>query len=169
MPRRLLPLAAGLPLIAALLACTDSTGPVEGGEFEAQVSGEYSLELQGRASFGVFPGEGFGLNLQPASGSHILAIARRTEARPAVGTYVMTSPDEAGGYYAVFISQGASGPITFASQQGELVITESSATRLSGTFQFAAQEYRGPNQTGDREIWVVGSFTAPCTPGARCN
>jgi hypothetical protein len=169
MLRRLLPLTAGLALSASLLACGDPTEPGGDGVFEAQVSGDISLELQGRSMFGVFPGEGFGLSLQPDGASHLLAIARRTEARPAVGTYAMASPDNTGAYYGILIAQGTAGPITFASYEGELVVTASSATRLEGTFSFAARDYMGPNQMGSQEVWVTGSFSAPCSRDARCD
>ena len=112
-----------------------------------------------------------------------VGIARYGAGQPAAGRYALEPPepldrvDPGGRLYAVYLA-GARHPGDttrgFVSVSGELVVTESSAQRLAGTFRFTGREYfaawspggqRGsgtpaePSADGGTVV-VSGTFTA---------
>jgi hypothetical protein len=161
------PVAATLVLAAT--GCGDPTEPPVAGTFEAVVSGEYSLDLEGSASFGIFPGEGFGLTLQPVTPGQILGFGHRAESRPAVGSYQLADPATEGAFFALFMNQTPQGLATFTTGSGQLVITESSAARLAGSFDLTARGFLAGDPVNEREVRISGTFSASCAAGARCD
>jgi hypothetical protein len=158
------------PYLAAVMvvACGESTAPVVEGSFEASVTGEFSLEMDGTAEFGIFSGEGFGMSLVARDGTQTLGFGRRAESRPAVSTYVIEEPDSQTEIFALYLRQGPEGLGTFLSRSGEVVITASSATRLEGTFSLRARGFI-TGQPSEREVVIEGAFSASCARTAtRC-
>lgn len=154
---------------AMVVACGESTGPGVEGSFEASVSGEYSLEMDGTAEFGIFSGEGFGLSMVARDGTQTLGFGRRAESRPAVGTYVIEEPDSETEFFALYLRQGPEGLGTFLSRSGEFVITASSATRVEGSFSVRARGFIS-GQPLEREVLIEGTFSASCARNAaRCD
>jgi hypothetical protein len=164
--RFLWPLAAALAAFP-ILGCGDSTGPGAEGTFEVRLGGEFSEDLDGTAEFGIFVNEGFGLSMTPSQVGHLLGLGHREEARPAVGTFTIGSPNEEGVFFALYMRQTPQGLATFLSREGELEITSSTESRLEGAFWFTA---RGtlPGEPGEREVLVEATFSASCASGARC-
>lgn len=158
------------PLVAALalLGCGDSgTSPQDTGTFEATVSGDYAVELQGAAEFGIYHGEGFGVALAPGDPHHLLGLGHHAQARPAAGTYTVSPPDNAQEFFAMFLRDTPQGLWGLASEEGEVNITTSTASRVEGSFNLVARGFMGGDTPS--QVQIEGTFSATCARGARCD
>jgi hypothetical protein len=174
--------SAPIVLLALAAACNDSSTDIEGpGTFDAEVTGEVTATVNGSAVFGqaaaTESGNGFVLSLvsrkQTGSGrpEQVVVFIHEAAERPPVGTLdlldmtawrdtaaVNTYP---AGPYGLFVDfTGALVPI-YSSAGGELSITESTETRLAGTFQFPGEVLvTTESGTDTLEVQVTGSFEA---------
>jgi hypothetical protein len=146
--------------------------------FEVSITGEFTEQLQGRASFGtiVDPATGMvatiiilmpsddaerGINI---SGLTNTGIAQRSY--PIIMSIPRENPFELIGsnqFAATYIHNDSRYSEKFESQLGEISFTHSSENRLSGSFSFVANGYRtdsGESNTDEVTIMVEGSFTA---------
>lgn len=162
--------ALGLALAAALVtstvACDTTSSPVTppsaGSQFAATISGTVTAQLNGQAeSLGTTSGTP-AWNIQMTTGNSTEGIIFTVEGmgRPGPGTYVIASALQHGGnapnqeFTAVL---GLANPFdSFGSLTGTLRITDSSASSVSGTFTFTAQDATNAG----RNVTVNGSFTA---------
>jgi hypothetical protein len=162
---------AAWPLALAMLvsACGDSTEPVPTGTFEATVTGEFFEELSGRAQFGYFQGEGFGL-VMTVEGSHWIGLGARAEARPPAGTYEIQVPSDEAPMFAAFMHfDPNSGLSAFTSISGEAEITRSTPELMEGSFIFTARGSLPGAPDFILQVTVEGTFSASCNRDGRCN
>jgi hypothetical protein len=151
----------------ALAACTETTAlpepEPEPGSFQAAVTGGVPAEAAGEAVFGIYFDDGFRVTLTADDAPpRTIHIHSRPEGRPGVGTYFIEDPAQTLlGFSARYTQQGDGMVVTFTSRSGELAITESTRTRIEGTFAFRAT-VRLPGETDEREVLVEGAFSAPC-------
>jgi hypothetical protein len=145
--------------VAVALGC-ESTSPADRGTFQASISGELDLQLQGVAEFGVYLGEGFGLHMSPGDGFHLIGIGHDMFARPEVGTYQVYPPDFSQGFHALFLRDTAQGLWGLTSDTGELTITTSTPQRLEGSFNIIVRGFMGG--TVPSELVMEGTFSAVC-------
>jgi hypothetical protein len=156
-------LLAGL----TLTACTETTAlpepEPEPGSFQAAVIGGVSAEASGEAVFGIYFDDGFRVTLTADQAPpRTIHIHSRPEGRPGVGTYSIEDPAQTLlGFSARYTQQGDGMVVTFTSRSGELAITESTRTRIEGTFAFRAT-VRLPGEPDEREVLVEGAFSATC-------
>jgi len=100
----------------------------------------------------------------PSANSWQLQIANYS-GRPAVGTYNLGPLSASSGDPTANFRYTSAGNIqVFNSTSGQLAITTSSATTVSGTFTFTATDFSGGTST----VTAHGSFEAQCAPGFTC-
>ena len=164
----------GIAAMCLLFAgCGDSTGP-EGGSFEATISGDMELSVDGDAIFGVtsegavdrwmiFLENGRFLSLD----YDMIGFLREGSDTPiSVGTHTIaeaTSDDLDGeditGVYWMGRHNGTLG--VYTSVSGTLTITSSDAERVVGNFSFSVTVQIAVVDVSDvRELTVTGSFEA---------
>ena len=149
------------PLMVA--GCGDDDDPPGpgNGSFSATVTGDISATISGQALSGFATGENaFGMTFVTSDGRYGVVFVR-TGARPGNGTY--TVGDQAGDF-AVIVTfdptpQNATNDddMLFAATSGQITITNSSGTGVTGTFSFDAEDF-----TGASTISVTGSFQSRC-------
>jgi hypothetical protein len=163
--RRTLPLLAAALLLAA--GC-DSSGPDVDRDFgrsTLSVTGSYTDQFTGSAGFTVVTDAegrtGFVVMLYDGNMNDEESITRvatfsREGARPPTGTYAI-GLNEVMAFFAAEITPEES--VIIGGEEGELVITSSSASMVKGTFTFTGVPM------GDEEPAVVsGTFEAPSFP-----
>lgn len=162
----LMGVALSAALVASTVACDSTSSPVTppsaGSQFAATISGTVTAQLNGQAeSIGATSGTP-AWAIQMTTGNSTEGIVFNVEGmgRPAPGTYVIASALDHGGnapnqeFTAVV---GLANPFdSFGSLSGTLRITDSSASAVSGTFTFTAQDATNPGRT----VTVDGTFTA---------
>jgi hypothetical protein len=169
--RRVRPFAlAGAALLLGAAAAA-AAAPAVMGAFTATVSGGVIAQLRGSAIFQdvVVTGDSAASLswVSLAAGGdpdHRIQLSRKALGAPAVGSYRITdagaagegsaerAPDEFGAMYERPAGEGAG---SFGADSGTVVITSSTATRVSGRFSFTATA-----DDGGRTIAVSGRFTA---------
>jgi hypothetical protein len=161
---------------ASLAACGDSgpSGVDANARYTATVTGALAADISGPAYFGsdVSDGEAFfAVVLGSSTSTHTVVLAVNGT-RPATGTYdIVGLLDESGadGWTALhMVGQGNQTLGSFMGVSGRVTITESTAQRLKGTFEYAADGFiAAPGGIEDAEISVKGEFTAaPATAAA---
>lgn len=147
-------------------------GPAAGGEstFSATFTGYTARSITGKAKFSVETSAtampGFNLLLgvtDQGTRSPTRILFRRAQAvRPDVGVYPIADPirfvPESAIIAIVFIDTDRVGTCQVQAQFGTLTITESSSTRLKGTYEASG------TCSGDRTVRVSGSFDAGSIP-----
>jgi hypothetical protein len=131
-------------LMGAAAGCdSDSTGPDETlGTYEMTLTGDMTETAEGPASFGTDVDDDgdpiFGLLFGDEESRHVVIAGKAGSARPAVGTY-----DIAEGAWELLhmISDDEELVGLLFGVEGEINITRSSSTRLSGTIDFVATGY----------------------------
>jgi hypothetical protein len=144
--------------------CRDGAPAGVGGEFEVTLSGSETLELCGFATSSEGP-EGVGWSvhlLTPGGGNSLLLVTAQT-GRPVPNTYdvvdfVATDATPMAEDYVVLIAleDDVLGATGLSSVTGTLTITSSSASQVSGTFEFSARE----STVGAAVVTITGTFTA---------
>lgn len=163
----------GLALLAGVLAACGSsdkvTAPVASGTYTATVSGAVTGQLSGRALFGTDAGASgqpiFGVLLGDAASPHAVLLYRSGNTQPAAGTYALqdsfTGQPAAGTWTALhMVDQGSGNVLAFFATSGSMTITQSSATRLSGTFNYVGKGYVSGGDTIPEAVTVTGNFDA---------
>ncbi|MGI9628281.1 MAG: hypothetical protein ACR2QM_15715 [Longimicrobiales bacterium] len=150
--------------LGTLVACSESTpltAPSDADSFfTADISGAILTRLEGPArSTGIGGGEpGWNIDMTTATASGAIGIIVDGMPRPPEDTYIIASALEHGGnapnneFTAIV---GLTSPTSsFGSISGTLTITESTATNVSGTFAFTAEDPLDETRT----VMVQGSF-----------
>lgn len=154
-------------LVGAAAGCdSDSTGPDETlGTYEMTLTGGMTETAEGPASFGTdVDDEGepiFGLVFGDEESRHVVIAATAGSARPAVGTY-----DIAEGAWELLhmIADDEELVGLLLGVEGEINITHSTSTRLSGTIEFVAAGY-----VDEEEVEVEGSLSFDAVRAAPTN
>jgi hypothetical protein len=177
--RRIAVLALALALPIGTAACGDDngTGPDDGlatATFTASVSGDLSSEFQGQAFFGEATDPETGddywvliLTTGSQNSGQTVYFGRRG-ARPGNGTSNLTDIEdsdldvEAGQIFALYLdftSQQSYG--VFASSGGTLTVSESSGSKMTGTFSIQATGTSVQGQTPvEVNVTITGEFNA---------
>jgi hypothetical protein len=166
-------------LAAAVVgACSDDSdpiGPRPGGIYTAAVTGGVTASLTGSALFGADMNDDgdmiFAIALGDSTSDHVVILARKGTTRPVPGTYTLVNALDSGavdGWTALHIvGNGDELAEMFLGTSGELVITESSADRLKGTFGYAGRGIPGTVPSAEPvTITVQGTFDAAPATGA---
>ncbi|MGY0651971.1 hypothetical protein ACW7GZ_08910 [Luteimonas sp. A537] len=133
-----------------------TVAPAPGGAaepgFQATVTGDRELALEGAnamsgARYGRYH---LGFSGQPGGGSGpvVISLARDDTASPAPGTYALGDDDDFDGNIEIH-----PGPVDYAIEDGELVISSASGDALTGRYAFSARE-----RAGTASVTVEGSF-----------
>lgn len=145
----------------------DPSGPQSDREYSATVTGALSESIEGPAFFGTDTSEGepvFVIGLGSQASEHVIALVREGSARPGVGSYDISDPFEvqgAGDFTAIHIvGEGDVLVASFIATSGTLTITESTTSRLRGTFQYEAEGFIGEDSEDPVTVTVSGSFDA---------
>jgi hypothetical protein len=157
-----------LSLVGSLLtltACSGSTLDVAAqGTFTADLSGAVTAQLSGLAGSQGRPGVTWTLTLITPGGENNIMMFREGAGRPEPGTYplfdyVTSIGGAPAGHLVAGMQLGAAvmpGSVGFDTVRGTLVVTESSATLVVGTFTIVASLSRDPGST----VHVDGTFTS---------
>lgn len=173
-------------LATAVVACNETGTDLEGpGTFDAEVTGELETSINGSAiygpSSGTASGAGFVLSLisRETSGGRprqVILFVDEGGEQPEVGTTVLldehawsetaleeTFPPD---LYAIFANFVGDLVPLYTSTGGELVVTESTGSRLRGSFDFPARFIHETDTSTDTlDVVVSGTFEAlPGTP-----
>ena len=160
---------ACLALLLSLPACdsTDSDDNGSGnqpGTFSATVTGAVSASLSGVAvSTGSAITGGWGIVLAPGSAQSITILTPGRD-RPPEGTFPIVVFIQGGGGTAVQCIASivaVPGVSSYTSTGGTLTIESSAATRVTGSFSFAAQRGTVGNP---QNVEAEGTFNATNTP-----
>jgi hypothetical protein len=165
-------------LISASLllpACGDSSSnpaePAEGGSYSANVTGDLTASLSGSAFFGTETSQGeTGFVVVMGSGTsasaHAVILGVIGSGRPATGTYAINDEDGWTAIHTVGQNQQSGG--SFLGASGTVTITESTAQRVKGSFQYVASGFlAAPNsEPGQAQITVTGQFSAVAVTSA---
>lgn len=150
-------------LLLPLIACSDDgTGPegLDGGEFEAQITGDIQRTIEGVAVFEVNQDEEFFAVTMDNEGSEVsMTVVLDRTSRPGTGSYTFADFDS-GSFADVVINQPG-GAEFFESTTGQLIITSSSSRRVAGSVTLAAAGRDG----APGAIAVSATFTAVCRQG----
>lgn len=158
-------------LCAAILSCSDGTGPegVAPGTFRFVLSGARSERITGPAAIhNPFPDFYTIVLKPPGGGSNFgLGIGFFTLGRPAVGTHQIRRFGEAPEIAAGCVSTALPQPecAEWASIRGELRVTRSSPERVAGSFTADLVEL---TLITPGTVHVEGVFDALCPPGESC-
>ena len=164
--------AATLTLFCFVAASCGSDGPIAPGLGSGSLtaSGAVSASGNGLAVFQSISSGGTSLfqiviaPVTPSATSWQLQIANYS-GRPAVGTYNLGPLSATSGDPTASFRYTSAGNIqVFNSTSGQLVITSSSVSSVSGTFTFTATDFSGGTST----VTAHGSFAAQCAPGFTC-
>lgn len=163
MSRRYHPQLILTALAASLIACGGESGPNGGGDgfMRATINGE-SWE-----SDGVFVDQGvlaqspgvFVLSGGEVSGSEARSVTLTLAAIPGPGTYPLGVGGTVRGGIGIVADAGAGWVTPLSGDAGTITITSLSATRIKGTFSFAAAASTG-GATGTRTV-TQGEFDLP--------
>ena len=145
--------AAGSPDGTAPAATVAAApGPAAGPGFQATVTGDHALTLEGvNAMAGARYGRyHLSFSGQPGGGSGpvVISLARGDTASPAPGTYALGDEGEFDGNIEIH-----PGPVDYAIEDGELVVSAASGDELTGRYAFSARE-----RAGTASVTVEGSF-----------
>lgn len=163
--------ATALFLLVAAGCSIDSTISIDGvdpaGSATVTISGAFTTSSRGHATMlsGTYGGtSSFEVSIVPAgyiSPPLWMIVVHRSNGRPVVGTYslVYTLSSTVS---ADFDVRGPGTPTSYGATAGELVITSSSASSVSGTLRFTGT---GP---GGATVTVDSDFTAMCPVGIVC-
>jgi hypothetical protein len=163
---------AALLLGLGLVSCGGDSisGPPGLGTGNVSASGAVSASGQGVAIFQSVSVGGtslFQVAVQPATSTGVtwqLQIVRYAS-RPAAGTYqIVDLASSSTNPTANFFYTNGGSMEMFAAASGELVITSSSPTGVSGTFTFTGES----TTSSARTVTVQGEFAAICPPGTTC-
>jgi hypothetical protein len=174
MRRAIAPVAAAAMLLAACSG-SDSTGPEQGGSYSAAVSGDLTATISGPAYFGSETSNGetvFAVVLGSNTSPHLVVLASSAATRPGVGTYdvvgLVSGEGETGWSALHMVGQGNQLVGSFLGVSGTVTITESTAQRVRGTFEYAAEGFiGGSTENTEASISVTGEFNAsPATAGS---
>lgn len=154
--------------IMTLAACgDDATGPVDNDySYEVTVSGDMEAEFSGLAFFGSDTDDdgdaAFAILLGGQTDDDVITVMRDGAARPGVGTYDIGVPEEGSEDFVgmLITATGEELEGVFISVEGELTITESSATRLVGTVDFTATGFLGDDIEEELTVRIEGTFRA---------
>jgi hypothetical protein len=149
------PVLATVLALAVLTACGDKkspTGPGTGtgaGTFTATVAGDVTLNMSGQALFWqetVGSATEWGLVLVPSldNVTQIIELWREAGGRPGTGTFAIANMDEAGpsAIAGVFYAElGTDHAAFFGSTGGQLTISQSSTSRMQGSFSMTAEGF----------------------------
>ncbi len=156
-----------LALTLALPACDSDSTPPGGnqpGTFSATVTGTVAATLSGiAASGGAAASGGWGIALGPGDPQSITLLASGND-RPPAGTYpivVFAQGGTAGGTAFVASIVAEPGVSSYTSTGGTVTLSSSSASRVAGSFAFAAQ--RG-TVSNPQNVDVTGTFDATNAP-----
>lgn len=157
-------------LALAIVACDDGpTEPARTG-YDVTVSGDIAARARGQAFFGSDTDETgapiFGIVLGSDTSSHTILMAKEGTDAPGRGEYRIRTPGTGGaGWDAAYIlSEGDELLGVLVADSGRIVITESSASRLSGTIDLWAT---GLVEDGEMtQVRLSGTFTALPAPAA---
>ena len=144
--------------VFALAACGDDddngTGPDGNddlGTLNASVTGDVSETVSGGAIFAEDPDGSWGLFMGGDEDDESAIWFAGEGGRPSTGTHAFdVNSEDVGAFYV----HGATGNFYFA-EEGELVITQSSDSRVVGNFEFTGVDLEGAT------VSVEGSFNAP--------
>ena len=194
------PLAGLLLATPTLVAgCGDATS-VATGWLQATIrgpegSGSAETAYEGTGFFGVSPDPGSGVSVAfqlfsrgiDSSQGQSFSLLRSGSGRPGVGRYQLAplkwNDGRQQGFTAYYGRHVADRAQYFTTLSGEVVVTTSSAHRVSGTFQFTGVQYcnAAPTDTPDNwcgdpntivpgapQVQVSGSFTAIPAPTVDC-
>jgi hypothetical protein len=169
------PVLATVLALAVLTACGDKkspTGPGTGtgaGTFTATIAGDVSLTMTGQAFFWqetVGAATEWGLILIPSTSnvSQVIELWRESGGRPGTGTFSIANIDEAGPsaiVAVVYVELGAESAAYFGSTAGQISISQSSTSRMQGSFNMTAEGFivTGSNME-EAAITVTAQFDA---------
>jgi len=166
--RRALALATSALLSLAAFGCSGDGPLVPGmGTGSLTASGAVSASGSGLAVFQSVSSGGtslFQIVIAPVSATTWQLQIANYSGRLAAGTYNLT-PLSASSVNptANFYYTSGSTMQQFNSTSGQLVITSSSSSKVSGTFTFTATD-----PAGTSSVAAQGSFSAQCAPGVTC-
>lgn len=133
------------------------------GKFEAQISGDFNMTLQGScAAFVSFPGY-FQLGLDSFERSNpnaSISFARESSSVPSVGTYSIgedAASSSSRNFVGLVFYTNDRTYETYTSDSGSMTVSQSSSGGFSGSFNFTAL-------AGTRKITVSGRFNAVPAP-----
>ena len=128
----------------------DGNGDDQIGEFTASISGDVSESATGGTFFSVDESGSWGIFLGGEETDDSAVWLFGEGGRPGTGTHTFDVDTDLGAFYV----HGATGTAYFA-DAGTVTVTQSSTTRVTGSFQFTASDIEGGTVT------VSGSFNAP--------
>ena len=145
-----------------LNGCDSSESGVENGSFNARVTGDQTLSLNGLAGFATDTQDGepyFAIGLangtseETADGSAVVLVAPGT---PDEGEYQFSADEdaEAGAIFSVATDDEEG--LLYLSDDGSFTITNASSERVRGTFEFHAVNFMDETDA----VSVTGSFDA---------
>ena len=162
-------IAGLLAMALGLGACEEGpSGPDDSdsvGTFEATITGGFSASMSGEAVSGASQGGGYVILMQDPSVNGLLGQIGlfRAGARPAAGSYTVSGDQTS---TAAFLGIAVTGQtttqngLTFNANSGAVTITESTATRVRGTFALSGIGSRAARPDSTFSVGVTGEFDA---------
>ncbi len=162
-----------LCLLAATLLCAcGDDGPIaapSGPNYSVTIAGAFAAQQEGRAWFGADTADDgapiFGVLLGDSASRHVIMLVRPGSDRPAPGTYPVEAANGAAAadWRSVHMVAQSDESASFLGISGSVTITESSAVRLKGSFQYVAHGFLAHDPEHPVEITVSGTFDAAPT------
>jgi hypothetical protein len=153
-----------LALTGLTAACdSDSTGPGVAGTFDLETTGALTETAEGPAWFGSDVNDEnepvFLLLLGDESSRHVVIAGKAGATRPGVGTYPISEIGGTGWELLHIVSDDSDLIALFTGVEGQISITTSSSSKLSGTIDFVATGFMGTE-----EVEIEGSISFDAAP-----
>lgn len=157
-----------LAVVLALGACEEGpAGPestTDTGSFEASISGGFTASLTGTALAGMQQGS-YLIRLDDSEVQGLPGVIGlfRLGARPTVGTYSVSADQNAtAAFVGIAITGQTAGQngLAFQADSGRVTITESTSSRVQGSFDLVGIGYRGVTPDSTFAVRIAGEFDA---------
>lgn len=157
-----------LAAVLALGACEEGPAGPEGtgstGNFEATISGGFNANLSGTALSGTQQGA-YLIRLDDTDVQGLPGVIGlfRVAGRPPVGTFsVSTDQTATAAFIGIAITGQTAGQngLAFQADSGSVTITQSSTSRVQGSFNLVGTGYRGVTPDSTFAVTITGQFDA---------